>query len=233
MRFSFALAAALPLLARFTSTFAAPVSLDSDELSYRSVDDLEVRESMADLAADFSLRDVHDYLDAVLEARAKGAPYKAKEKKKVSAADQKARKAAVRTKQATSHANNAAKKKALQAKQATEPRYAKPRSAGKQKPNVPGYRAKGRAEGRRLPKQPKTPKPQAKKGDRPNDRAKAKQAAANARRKSRATANGAQFADAKAQMAKTTNLPGRKQKFTANGRTRYLPSSSSLVLTTP
>lgn len=217
MRFSFVVAAALPLLARLTSTLAQPISLESDELAARYDEELDVRDSGFDFAEDYSLREIDDYLDAILEARAKGAPYAVKTKKKVSAADQKARKDAVKTKVANNQAHNAQKKKTLQKKAETAPRYGKPRSAGKQKPNQPGYRAKGRASGNRLAKQPKTPKPNMKKGDPRSAKSETKQAAANQRTKNRKAAGVKKFADTKAKYKKTTSMPNRKATFTANG----------------
>ncbi|TEB23649.1 hypothetical protein FA13DRAFT_1404891 [Coprinellus micaceus] len=193
MRFHRFIASALPLLASVASTLAWVAELDSEDLVSRYADhsdallsrfadyddELSARDdsfgmdSEYDLRSltDHELRSLTDYLDDYLEARAKGKPYPVKQAKpKLTKNKQKARKDGVRKDVKTRQANNAGKKKDLQEKAKTERKYGKPRSAKNQKPNQPGYRAAGRKvphgqPGSRLPKQPKTPKPNMKKGD--------------------------------------------------------------------
>ncbi|TEB21244.1 hypothetical protein FA13DRAFT_1717127 [Coprinellus micaceus] len=136
--------------------------------------------------------------DDFLEARAKGAPYNVKQKKKSTPAAQKARKDAVRTKVSGNQAKNAAKKK-------------DPAEQGEDRASIrqASLRWKTEAEQARIPCQG---------ADKRSPKSAAKQAAANKRTKDRKAAGRANFADTKAKYKKTTSLPSRKQTFSANGK---------------
>ncbi|KAF9482325.1 hypothetical protein BDN70DRAFT_991250 [Pholiota conissans] len=151
-------------------------------------------------------------------------------KAKLSAADAKIRKDAMRTKVAHNQANNVVKKAHLQAEAAklTKP-YGKPRKLkyvkeitkkGKEH-IVSGYRAESRAKDHRLPKQPKTPKPNFAKGEhKTNAKAVNSQAAASARRAERKANGRAKYGDAKAiheQTLKHGNMPARKDQYHVPG----------------
>lgn len=160
---------------------------------------------------DFDLRS-SDYFEDAFERRAKGSVYPVKGKKtKVSGTNQKARKDSVRSRVATNQISNAIRKGNLKAAAANAPPYRAPRNPR------PGYRAQARAQGRRLPKQPKTPKPQMKKGNAPSAKAQARQAAANQRTRDQKKAGRIEFAGAKVKYAATANMPHRKSTFTKNG----------------
>jgi len=215
MRFSVVIALALPFLTSLTTALGQPIQSGSADLLSRYDDELSVR-GLVDSLTDYELRSLSHYLDDALDARAGNAPYNVKQKKpKVTAAQQATRKSNARTNAAGNQAKNAVKKADLKKKAETAPKYGKPRSASKQKPNQPGYRAAGRAAGHRLPKQPKTPKPNMVKGQAPSAKAQKKQGEANARKTQRKADGRAKFAPTKEAYRKTTSLPHRKNTFTA------------------
>jgi len=152
------------------------------------------------------------------------------------------------------------KKADLQKKAETAPKYGKPRAPKKPKPPTlskkgkpitpASYRAKGRNEidpktgqPHRLPKQPKTPKADMKKGERQAyekakkeaassgkpmppanqrlDKALRTQQEANERKKAKLAAGRDKFKDAAAAQKKTDGLPDRKTTYTALGGEKF------------
>jgi hypothetical protein len=139
-----------------------------------------------------------------------------------------ARKASVKASVAHNQAANAAKKTHLQGEAAKLPegqRYGKPRKPKYTKVTTKagtqhitgGYRKEGRDAGRRLPKQPKTPKPNFAKGEHlTNAKAVRTQAAAKARMQQRKADGRAKHGAAAAIHQKTLahgNMPGRNDEY--------------------
>jgi len=150
---------------------------------------------------------------------------------KITKAAQQARKATVRAQIVQRQAQNALAKAHLTAayqthvdeRKAADPNYkgyGKPRDAGNQQPNLPGYRADGRRKGFRLPKQPKTPKSQAAKGAPRTEAHERSQAAALVRIDTHIQGGRANFAYATDQQRRTVNMPARQVRFASPGGTR-------------
>lgn len=219
MRFYFALA--LPLLSYLTSSLAAPTP--------SNLANWEAYEARS-LASEFEAREFEDALER------RGVPYTPRppKKPKVNHAAQQTRKAAVKARVSSNQAANAVKKTNLKAQHAAlgpDHRYGKPR-APKKAPKVelskkgkpltpPGHRAASRAAGHRLPKQPKTPKPNAVKGAPKTAKHINSQKEALARKHARVAAGRANFKHAAEQQKKTDNLPNRKATFTTTGGKKY------------
>ncbi|TEB21245.1 hypothetical protein FA13DRAFT_1832960 [Coprinellus micaceus] len=143
-------------------------------------------------------------------------PYPAKPKPvKLSPTAVRARKQQVRADHAHRQAANAAKKASLVQQAATAPRLSRPASAGRQKPNKPGYRAKRRAEPGAMKKQPKIPKPLTAPGTRRTLKSQSKQDAANQRRREKKAANRAHVQDAVTKYKAVGDLPDRSKVYTA------------------
>jgi len=208
MRYQYLLSLSF-LTVAVTQVLSLPLRSDSD-LAVRNFEDdtdLLVRDSL-DLEGRESSEDLFDSLVA--------RTFKLKTPVvKKTAAQAKQRKDNVRNSVKTNQAANAAKKAHL--KTQVVPKYGKPRSASKQKPNKPGYRADSRAKGFRLPKQPKTPKPNMVKGQAKSQKAKATQAKALANKKTRLAEGRKKFGPAAAAHKDTVGLPGRKEKFPVKG----------------
>lgn len=197
-----------------------------------NVESIAIRDSFGlhDASNSVDLRSL-DQSEVDLERRG-GQPYPAKnpKKPKITSEAQKTRKAAVKQDVQQKQAANELKKTDLQKKAAQfTGTYGKPRPPKKQ-PKVelskkgkaltpPGYRARGRAAGARLEKQPKTPKRDMKKGDPKSDKALRTQQEATARAKARKAAGRDNFKAAAAAQKKTKDLPDRKATFSANGKT--------------
>jgi len=207
MRYQYLLSLSF-LTVAVTQVLSLPLRPDSD-LAVRNFEDdidLLVRDSL-------ELEGRESYEDSLVR---RDKTYKLKPPVVKNTAEQaKQRKNDVSNKIAKNKAANANKKAHLQ-KQAA-PEYGKPRSAGKQKPNKPGYRAAGRAKGVRLPKQPKTPKPNMVKGQAKSQKAKDTQAKALARKKTRLAEGRKNFGPTAAAHKDTVGLPGRKEKFPVKG----------------
>jgi len=211
----------LPFFVLFTGICQAlPTPRSNEIISPREL--LERRSGITD-ELEVDSRYLED--DDDLERRA--APYKVKPRPvKITQAAQQARKNGVRTNVAQKQAANAIKKQSLAAQYAQKAAapgfkpYGKPRSAKKQPPNKPGYRAAGRKTGHRLPKQPKTPKAPAVKGADKTEKHKRTQAAALARKNQNIQKGRANFAYAAAQQKKTAKMPSRNARFTTPGGTQ-------------
>jgi hypothetical protein len=149
---------------------------------------------------------------------------------KITAAQQAARKQAVKDKVTANQASNKAKKESLQETKKANPN-AEPNKKGRKapspkpgKPSPPGWRANARTKGNILPKEPKTPKPNAVKGDPKTEKALKTQQAANARTAARKAAGRAKFGDAAAAQKATTGL-ARKSTFNVPGGGKSAVSS--------
>jgi hypothetical protein len=190
----------LPFLVLFTGICQAlPTPRSNGIISPR--ESLEIRSGITD-----ELELDSRYLEDGDDLERRGTPYRVKPRPvKITKAAQQARKNNVRSSVAQRQVQNAVTKKnlaAAYAQKAAAPGfkpYGKPRSAKKQPPNQPGYRANSRKQGYRLAKQPKTPKPQAVKGAPKTEKHKRTQAAALAKKKQRIQDGRANFAYAAAQ----------------------------------
>jgi len=174
----------VPFLYSLTLSLALPLSSSSElsldesrnlengaDLLFRNSFDIEEREASNDPA-------IRDFLDSLIP-REKNAYRVKKPVVKKTAARAQQRKENVRQTVKKNQAANKDKKAKLQQQAPPKDKpYGKPRNA------KPGYRAEGRKKGYRLPKQPKTPKPNAPKGSEKSHKAKTTQAKAHAERKS-------------------------------------------------
>jgi len=210
---------ALPVLSSDTLSIDArsfDLSSDTTPLVSRDIDtELLVMRGFADLESDILLRAINEDLFP----RANGP--------KRTATEAKQRKEGVRAQVSTNQAINAAKKVDLQAKAKLERPYGKPRKPKYTKnPETGhitgGYRQAGRAKapgepGYRLPKQPKTPKPDFAKGEhKTNAKAVKKQAEAKVRLEAKKKAGRDAHALANTRYAQTVahgNLPNRHDEY--------------------
>jgi hypothetical protein len=151
---------------------------------------------------------------------------------KITAAQQAARKQAVKDKVTANQASNKAKKESLQETKKANPN-AEPNKKGRKapspkpgKPSPPGWRANARTKGNILPKEPKTPKPNAVKGAAKTEKALKTQQAANDKTAARKAAGRAKFGDAAAAQRATTGLPPRKGTYNV-GKGKSAVSSSA------
>jgi len=217
----------VPFLYSLASSLALPLSSSSEISSHESRNledgadlpprnsfDIEEREPSNGLA-------IRDFLGSLIPRDNRAYRVKKPVVKKTAAQAQQ-RKENVRQTVKKNQAANKIKKAELhlQAPPKEKP-YGKPRPSKKPKdidPKVGSYRARGRklqpgAQGYRLPKQPKTPKPNAAKGSEKSLKAKATQNKALAQRKAHLSRERNKLNVAAAGHKATVGLPLRKAKF--------------------